>query len=633
MASSTADLIKALGNLKDFISGLKLGSEEAEKAKGIFSDLEGGIESFGKALDNTSTGLTKFSQMSISSSNTLSDMVSVLKSADGAINGFLTSTEKFSGIVGMKSFVGNLTGTIKEVSGIVTGLTDIAVGMVENYDSLDKGTRELTSSQYEYAASLGLNFDQAVKNTSAFQDLIKTNSDFAKSGIYFNSEDFKKGIKALQDAGISMEELGRKSDVAAGGLNNMQAMTMQAKAMGMDISEYSRKIAGMVRENGISIEDSMKLMASSQDIAKDTGLKVDEVTRSLDGATNGFQKMGATMDFARPVLKGFSESIKDVGLGITQAGDLAQDFSKSLLGIVNNPALAYITSMKGGFAGAMGGPGGVLNPSIQMQAMMLSQEPGDQAELAKNLSMGMRETLKSFTGGDIVTVKDAAAGGADMQSRFYAQQQMLGSVFGISDTTTQSRVLEYLSQLEKATAEGNQEQIDKINQQIADATKGNDKTLDLQQKMSIAMNKTVILIQEQLNLEKAKFIAAGGEGDILGLVTRLTTASENLLNDPTNQKSKDEAAAIKEELAKRFGAATAPSPQPPPEVGATGGNGGGSNAPIGTTTVNQGGLTISGSGGSSNVTVNLNVNRAPGTEGVDISVGSVSAGPGQPTKR
>jgi hypothetical protein len=623
MASSTADILKLLGSLKDLISGLNLGAKEMKQVDGIFSDLTSSVGSLGNALDNTAKGFSTFSQMSIKSSSTLSDMVSVLKSGEGAITNFGKSLDSLASVAGLGFVSSAITGTITEVAGLVSKFGEAAHSMVENYDNMDKGTRELMNTQYQYAASLGLSFDGAVKNTEAFKDLIKTNSDFAKAGIYFGSEDFKKGIAALQDAGISMEELGRKSGIAAGGLNNMQAMTMQAKAMGMDIGEYSRKIAGMVRDNGISIEDSMKLMASSQDIAKDTGLKVDEVTRSLDGATGGFQKMGATMDFARPVLKGFSESIKDVGLGITQAGDLAQDFSKSLLGIVNNPALAYITSMKGGFGGAMGGAGGILNPSIQMQALMLSQEPGDQAELAKNLSMGMRETLKSFTGGDITTVKEAAAGGADVQSRFYAQQQMLGSVFGISDTTTQSRVLEYLSQLEEATAEGNQEQIDKINQQIADATKGNDKTLDMQQKISQSMDKTVILLQEQLNLQKANFIAQGGDAKILDLVNDITKKSEALLLKPDDkaltQQVKDKTTELGDMLNK---AGIAP---PPPEAAATAGTKSGSGAQLGTTAGGQGGATI-GSG------TTVFVFRDQTAGGIDIQQSSVGAAPGQPTK-
>jgi hypothetical protein len=498
--------------------------------------------------------------------------------------------------------------------------------MAKSYDGLDKGTRDLIKTQWEYTANLGLTFDQAVKNKDAYIGLIKANSDLADSGTYFDSEKFKSGLANLQKAGLLMEDLAEASKFAGGSMNNMQVMTAQASAMGMDISTYSSKMASMVRKSGLSIEDSMKLMASAQSIASETGLRVDDVTQSLESASNGFQKMGTTMDFGRPILKGFADSIKDVGLGIEQAGDLASEFSKSLLGIVNNPALAYVTAMKGGFAGAMGGPGGVLNPSIQMQAMMLDQSPGSQAELAKNLSTGMREMLTSQTGGEIITLKEAAAGDAGTQSRFYSQQQMLGSIYGIQDTTTQSRVLEYLEKLENATAEGDQEQIDKINQQIAEATKGNDKVFDIQQKISASLDKSVLLMQEQLFLAKENFIRSGGEEKILNAIESFTNQAESIMGSP-GEDSESRMASAKKDLEKLItekvqeaagtGIGTSSVPNPAQSPGA-----GGSSAALGTA-VNS---TAPAQTLSGNVT-HLILENKTGHE-LTVTPGSTAASPG-----
>jgi hypothetical protein len=231
--------------------------------------------------------------------------------------------------------------------------------------------------------------------------------------------------------------------------------------------------------------------------------------------------MGTTINFGMPVLKGFASSISEVGLGIAQAGDLAADFSKNLLNIVNNPALAYITSMKSGLSGAMGGGGGILNPSIQMQAMMLDQSPDSQAELAKNLSIGMRETLKSFSGSDIISVKQAAES-PELQSKFYMQQQMLGSQFGISDTATQNRVLEYLQKLEEATYAGDDEAASMLEKQISEAADANDKTMSIQEKISLSMDKSVILAQEQLASQKGMLT-----GIMMGVKNKSGTEGED----------------------------------------------------------------------------------------------------------
>jgi len=602
--------------------GRDANAELTQSLRGITEgtrDVASGFDSMGNALSG-------FSKLSIDGKNSFEGLSVSLKQGISSLKSF---TEVAESVPLLSTLMAPLVGTLKVAMDTMSNVIDITKNMAEAYDGIDQGTRELTKNQYGYAAGLGLTFDQAVKNTSAFQGLIKANSELSASGIYFDSDDFKRGVDVLQSAGIAMEDLTRTSGVASGGLNNMQAMSLQAKAMGMDIGEYSRKIADMVRKNGLSIEDSMSLMASSQSIAGETGLKVDEVTQSLESATSGFQKMGATMDFGRPVLKGFADSVREVGLGIGQAGDLAADFSKSLLGIVNNPALAYMTAMKGGFGGGMGGPGGILNPSIQMQALMLDQEPGAQAELASNLSMGMREMLKSQTGGEIITVKEAAAGDAATQSRFYTQQQMLGSMYGISDTTTQSRVLEYLEQLETATAEGNKEQVDKINQQIADATNANDKTFDIQQKIAQSLDKSLILAQEQLNFQKATFVNNGGERAILDKIDAMTNISEKMLGAKGSEleglkgdydKAKADLFKLENIKEKIDSARSGNAAEVPPASAGTG------NAP------RESGLGSSSVGTTAAIQQEVNVKlivEDRTKDGASVTPGGASAGPGQ----
>ena len=597
----------------------------AELTQGLRGITEG-TRDVASGLDSMGNALSGFSKLSIDGKNSFEGLSVSLKQGISSLKSF---TEVAESVPLLSTLMAPLVGTLKVAMDTMSNVIDITKNMAEAYDGIDQGTRELTKNQYGYAAGLGLTFDQAVKNTSAFQGLIKANSELSASGIYFDSDDFKRGVDVLQSAGIAMEDLTRASGVASGGLNNMQAMSLQAKAMGMDIGEYSRKIADMVRKNGISIEESMSLMASSQSIAGETGLKVDEVTQSLESATSGFQKMGATMDFGRPVLKGFADSVREVGLGIGQAGDLAADFSKSLLGIVNNPALAYMTAMKGGFGGGMGGPGGILNPSIQMQALMLDQKPGAQAELASNLSMGMREMLKSQTGGEIITVKEAAAGDAATQSRFYTQQQMLGSMYGISDTTTQSRVLEYLEQLETATAEGNKEQVDKINQQIADATNANDKTFDIQQKIAQSLDKSLILAQEQLNVQKASFIDKGGESAILSKIDAMTNISEKMLGAKGSEleglksdydKAKADLFKLENIKDKIDSARSGNAAEVPPASAGTG------NAP------RESGLGSSSVGTTAAIQQEVNVKlivEDRTKDGASVTPGGTSAGPGQ----
>ena len=577
------------------------------------------ITSIGEAAKNTNSAISSlgdafetFSNLSIKNTKTLSGSLKAfedLTNSAGSFKDTIISISKLGSVVGLDVAFKAAIEPITAVSGMMTTLVQAAANVVGALDGMDAGTRELNDSQFKLATNIGLGFDQAKKFSEIYKDIVKSNSDLAGTGFYIKADQFQAATAALQQQGFAMTELAERSSVAGKSLNNVQAMTMQARAMGMDVGEYSKKMGDMVRKSGLSMEDSMKLMASAQDIAGDTGLRVDEVTQSLDNATNGFQRMGTTINFGMPVLRGFAASITDVGLGISQAADLAGDFSKSLMGIVNNPALAYVTSMKGGLSGGMGGGGGVLNPSIQMQAMMIDQSPDSQAELAKNLSVGMRETLKSFSGGDIISVKQDAES-PELQTKFYTQQQMLGSQFGISDTATQNRVLEYLQKLEEATYSGDGEAAAILEKQIAEAAKGNDQTMSIQEKMSLAMDRTVILAQEQLANQKGILAATmmgvknktGKEGEDAFVTNFGKAMSEvgNLFggnNDITGMNSKQledytkERADTIETAAKKYAAAKQQVAGVAPDTGGAGGGGaalGGTNVATtaGQTTVN-----------------------------------------------
>ena len=512
---------------------LTSGAQETEQA----------VSSFTTALGKTAEAIDTFARAGTKTSDVLGSVRTALDQGSSAVSGFLSSFQKIAG-VGTDLFTPSFNIAIS-LNKILGEAFDASFKLVQGYDAMDSGLREFAGNQYKLAAGIGATFEESERFATSYRDIIKTNSDLARSGLYIGSQDVKDAIGVMQKAGVEIGVLAETTKIFGVEMTYAQGMAAQAKAMGMDISTYSTKIAAMVRTNGMSMEESMKFMASSQDIARNTGLTVDEVTGSLDKATSGFAKMGMTMDFGRPILKGFADSIKDVGLGIAQAGDLAAAFTASLGNIINNPALAYITSMKGGMAG-MGG-GGILNPSIQMQASMLDNDPSSKAKMAKELSDGMRDTLKSFTGGDIITVKQAAES-PELQTKFYTQQQMLGSTYGISGADTQNRVLEYLAQLEDATYAGDEKSAELLQKQISDALQGNDKTMSLQEKMGLQIEKGVMIAQEHLQTAKialASTMAGAGVGNQWKEMLKIM---DKLESPETSDKDRD--ALLKDYIAK-----------------------------------------------------------------------------------
>jgi hypothetical protein len=563
-------------DFKAAIDAYKSGDATLSKTRSVLDALYDSTDKLKNGLGSLSDAFNNFSKLAINETKTLEGVVSSINSFTNSLTSAgesLKSLSTLGSTVALDVIFKNTIDPASQVLRTISTMASAGLETVKVFDGMDAGTRELNSNQFKLAANIGLGFDQAKRFGEVYKDIVSSNSELAQKGFYINALEFQAATKALQEQGFAMDALAESSGAAANGLNNVQAMTMQAKAMGKDVQTYAKEMGDMVRKSGLSMEDSMKLMASTQDISRDTGLRVDEVTQSLNSATSGFQRMGTTIGFGMPLLKGFASSITEVGLGISQAGDLAADFSKNLLNIVNNPALAYIASMKGGFSGSMGGGGGVLNPSIQMQAMMMDQGPGAQEELAKNLSIGMRETLKSFSGGDIISVKQAAAS-PELQSRFYTQQQMLGSQFGISDTATQNRVLEYLQKLEEATYAGDEEAAASFERQIAEAAKGNNQTMSIQEKMSLAMDQSVIIAQEQLGYQKGILTATlmgvtnkdgtEGENDFVSKFGTVASQMSGLLKKNDLSRGGDDLAKELAALANRSGLPTGINAEVPP---------------------------------------------------------------------
>jgi hypothetical protein len=581
---------------------LTSGAQETEQA----------VSSFTTALGKTAEAIDTFARAGTKTSDVLGSVRTALDQGSSAVSGFLDSFQKIAG-VGTDLFTPSFNIAIS-LNKILGEAFDASFKLVQGYDAMDSGLREFAGNQYKLAAGIGATFEESERFATSYRDIIKTNSDLARSGLYIGSQDVKDAIGVMQKAGVEIGVLAETTKIFGVEMTYAQGMAAQAKAMGMDISTYSTKIAAMVRTNGMSMEESMKFMASSQDIARNTGLTVDEVTGSLDKATSGFAKMGMTMDFGRPILKGFADSIKDVGLGIAQAGDLAAAFTASLGNIINNPALAYITSMKGGMAG-MGG-GGILNPSIQMQASMLDNDPSSKAKMAKELSDGMRDTLKSFTGGDIITVKQAAES-PELQTKFYTQQQMLGSTYGISGADTQNRVLEYLAQLEDATYAGDEKSAELLQKQISDALQGNDKTMSLQEKMGLQIEKGVMIAQEQLQTAKIALAGTMAGAGVGNQWKEMLKIMDKLESPETSEKDKD--ALLQDYIAKTSDMAREAASGTPKIITGT--------AATADADQTSGTENISGQATKSEITVYL---RADPGYAVEIEPSKASVAPGQP---
>jgi hypothetical protein len=187
-----------------------------------------------------------------------------------------------------------------------------------------------------------------------------------------------------------------------------------------------------------------------------------------------------------------------MGLGIENALELSTGLSGALAGLTSDYSAAYVTFQRGGLD--IGG-GGALGASIGLQAKMLEAEKagGDQSELATQMSSAMKETIASFTGGQIITVQQADADPA-LQAQYYAQTKLLGDLYDIQDPAGAARTLDYLDQLDETIASGNKGQIDALNDQIQAGVDQKDATLGALEKLNaVTDGSKAALDQIQIN--------------------------------------------------------------------------------------------------------------------------------------
>tara|TARA_A100001011_G_scaffold393836_1_gene484741 strand:- start:8731 stop:10578 length:1848 start_codon:yes stop_codon:yes gene_type:complete len=455
-----------------------------------------------------------------------------------------------AGITSIGSFVGALGSLGSEIPGIggafgflgdamenVIGTTAVAFDAITGFASDTLGTidkitlfhRTIDKENFALAKSFGQTFEDAQYYANRF---VNNMTEYATVDYGFLSlEELTATRDGFADINVSIEEAMSTVKVGTREMDLYAAATLQAGAMNMSSSQYLRLLEKAMAEQGVTAEEAMKQMATFSDIASETGLNIDTVSSTLNTAADGFTKLGMSADFGRPILEGLARTMSDLGLGIENATGLTTELSRALGSLTTDYATAFVTQQRSGMD--FGGGGGLLGASIGLQAQMLeAEQTGDQAGMARMLTEAMSSTISSFTGGDIVTASQAAED-PSLQMAFYSQQQLLGSQYGISDTQSQTRILDYLDQLETARMTGDEDAAALLERQIDEEIQGRDATLGEMEKLNTQIN--AMLMQSRLQTRSLTVMAAGLGAGARGGISDLYNSAISELTEELNQ--------------------------------------------------------------------------------------------------
>jgi len=543
--------------------------EIAELATGKVNDLSSTLsklssisESIGKGLLTGTSGFEDITSAAKNATEIFGETGKAMSSIIGSI----------PGMGGYASAMNAAFGTIgKAGAGAISALSDLTKETILFGDSISKPIRESDKSMFELTKSFGMGIDAARGLTDSIPTQALT--DFSRS-MFLSTGELKGFLAAAGQQNMSIEKLTEGITTAYGELDFYTVATAQASAAGISAGQAAQLFDTMISRQGMSTQQASETMAGFSKVAEETGINFQTVSRTLNDSVSSFAKLGMTADFGRPILESFAKTVKEVGLGIDVATESTTDLVRAMGGLSSNYGLAYMTQLRGG-----GGPaGGVLGSSIEMrQNMREAEATGDQGAMALETAKQMKEMIASMTGGNIITLEQAA-GSPDLQSQFYMQGQML-SQYGINDTGTQDAILDLLSKIDQASAMGDSQGQAELAEQLSKEIEGRDKTMGEMDKLNISLGSLEAQLattsrdlgeyMRELIAETGRKAAEKGLGEAIGAATESVgrMSFDKNMADSTKLEGFNKASQVLGASDKNIADAASKTPQPSGKTG------------------------------------------------------------------
>ncbi len=445
-------------------------------------DTRRSVEGVRDAVDAASDSIELLTESVVEGGREFELMTNAVNSSVAVLASLGTALEDIGNNIPVLQQLGGVVNLgVSAITGLVGSVTALSSTFYEGMGALDAmsaGHRALYSEMFEVGSQFGKTFDESRKfgqNILVVAAAIK-GADFG----WLKSENLIETANSLSNAGVNIERFGDSIESSAGRMDLLTAATLQSSSSGLVSSDYFNKLSDAMLKQGLSSEEAMKQISSFKDVSDSTGLSVRSIADSLNSLGNSFSRIGLSADFGRPLLKGFSDTISDMGLGIENAIQLSSSLSTSLAGLATDYSTMYVTAQRGNMQDMMGG--GALSAGFQFQTKLLDAEgdPEAQAKLGQEMAMALKDTIASFSGGEIVTAREAAVN-PELATQAYTQQKLLEQMYGLDDQTA-LRTLDLLDSMGKAINSGDANLADSLGRDLQEAITTNNETTDLQDK-------------------------------------------------------------------------------------------------------------------------------------------------------
>lgn len=305
-----------------------------------------------------------------------------------------------------------------------TGFDKFAAG----FDELTEMTRNLRTSAINVGSAFGMSFEQV---RGSYQGYISSVL-LAQNNTYETRQEIQRHAEDLARLGVGLDELSKTFRVA----DSQQSILTEGFLLAADSGLRSEMVFEMMgtamRKMGLSAEDAGRPLLALENIAKETGLPLQELSSRIFQTTQEGARLGLTVDSMTPIVRRFVDVLGSGFKGL--AIDETTRLIKGLEGQINTTQAAFIAMQ-----------GGLSRPGAGVAEAQLAFEDAfkNPIEIVKSL----QTTISGVTGGKIIKFEEARAN-PELSNQFKIQRDLLAQLTGNTDPQSQRTLMGILADLQ-----------------------------------------------------------------------------------------------------------------------------------------------------------------------------------------
>ncbi len=490
-------LLEKLEMAKSGLKNMFYGSEEA--SRGV-SSLSGSLSASFEPMEKTLTNVKK--EVKLIKEQVLEAKKSIGSDSDGTASGLSSHLKHM--MESAKKMVGPGTAIAAQTT-MKSGFqkVDDTTGV---FSKVQKPVMDIQKAAMQMQLAMGKSFDSAIKNVGAFRNEFTNAMVDTKSTM----EDVTKTQAAFRDV-FSADDAVRRlvslekatKDVRASTTLTTTALLVGA-AKGVDSAKIAEMMSKAHFELGATAEEAAESMGDIALASEKSGLSFSKSAGAIMDNASKLAMWGGTIKTVAPLLQAFTSALGDNRKGL--APKLLEEYVGGL------ERMGFEMRALTGISTGVGGGKGAIGAGLEMEALL---DKG--AEGMAEVSQRLIDTIKQFSGGEIITREQAIADPA-LEQNFLIQRKLLQQMTNSSDSSA-TRMIGILKNIDANGLDVGDpsDALSELQETMGQGQRVKDSTTDSLTAQVINLNATQIESGEKIVAELSTLVSLGQEMVSAGL--------------------------------------------------------------------------------------------------------------------